>query len=122
MKKQKKQPENIRVLVCGGRNFSDVARLKEVLEAIHKDRGIGTIVHGAARGADTLAAKWAMAKGIIEERHPARWSIHGKAAGPIRNTAMIESGVDLAVAFPGGAGTSNMIELTKKYGVDIIYG
>ncbi len=47
---------------------------------------------GGARGADRLARVWAQLGGIEVETHPAQWERDGKAAGPIRNRAMLVNG------------------------------
>lgn len=45
-----------RVLVCGGRDYDDRDSLVTVLDAAHYANPIECLIHGAARGADTLAA------------------------------------------------------------------
>jgi hypothetical protein len=53
------------VLVCGGRDYDDRGRLYNVLDRLnYLYRGFLCVIHGAARGADTLAAEWAEASGI----------------------------------------------------------
>ena len=56
--------------------------------------------------------------------YPANWKKHGRAAGPIRNKQMLEEAKpDLVIAFPGGAGTANMVKQAREAGVkvEIIY-
>jgi hypothetical protein len=48
-----------------------------------------TIIHGAARGADSIAGDVAAELGFTVRAYPADWSAHGRAAGPIRNAAML---------------------------------
>jgi hypothetical protein len=80
-----------------------------------------TIIHGAARGADTLAGLFAKMFGTKVEAYPADWDTHGKAAGPIRNQQMLDEGKpDLVVAFPGGAGTKHMKETAARRGFRVI--
>lgn len=110
----------MKVLVCGSRHFNDYATLHREFEAI---RGIPEIIEGEARGADRLAAEWAERKGISVRRFPANWDLHGKAAGAIRNTQMLEEGKpDLVVAFWDGEsrGTKHMIDIAQKAGVSAI--
>jgi hypothetical protein len=104
-----------RVLVCGGRDFTDQPRVWSVLDHYHAESGgFGCIVHGAARGADTLAGAWASARGVFELPFPADWDLHGYSAGPIRNARMLHEGrPDVVIAFPGGKGTANMIEQAR---------
>jgi hypothetical protein len=107
----------MRVLVCGGRDFADGELLSETLNRI----GVTVLIHGAARGADSMAASWAAARQISAESYPADWHRHGKAAGPIRNKQMLDEGKpDLVVAFAGGRGTANMIRQARAARIRVI--
>lgn len=107
-----------RVLVCGGRDYTDRKTLYRILDGAHKTWGISCIIHGNARGADTLAAEWAKSRGVPDDPYPADWTRHGKAAGPIRNQEMITKGrPDIAFSFPGGKGTADMRKRLKKAGI-----
>ncbi len=80
-----------------------------------------TVVSGGARGADRLAEDWAVTRWCPLEVYPADWETHGKSAGYIRNKEMLEKGrPDIVVAFPGGKGTFNMVNIAKKAGVEVI--
>lgn len=110
----------MRVLVCGGRDFSDYAAISIILEAIHAKRPITLLIQGGARGADSLAFEWAAHSLIPTKTFPAAWGIHGKSAGPIRNNKMLTDGKpDLVVAFPGGSGTAHMVKIAKDAGVEV---
>ena len=67
------------VLVCGGRDYADACALNEALDAIHREVPITRLIHGAARGADALAAAWAHSRGIPALAFPADWKRDGKA-------------------------------------------
>lgn len=109
------------VLVCGGRNYSNSDKVDVVLGALNESEPISKLVHGAATGADSLARRWAKSKGIETIGYPARWSEHGRAAGPIRNRQMLdEESPDFVVAFPGGRGTDNMIKQAEDAGIKTI--
>ena len=115
----------MRVIVCGGRDFDDAALLEHTLNRLHSERGIRVIIHGAARGADSLAGAWArtrIASGPIEEiACPANWERDGKAAGPIRNQYMLATHKpDLVVAFSGGRGTADMVRRARAAGIEVI--
>jgi len=108
----------MRVLVCGGRDFSDCSAVFVRLDAVHAKFGVSKVISGCARGADTLGIEWANARGVSCERYPADWEAHGRAAGPIRNQQMLDEGrPDLVVAFPGGRGTADMIRRATQAGV-----
>ncbi len=102
----------MRILVCGGRNYTGAATMNAELDVLHAERGITALIHGAARGADALADAWARSRGIPVTAFPAEWSKHGKAAGFRRNETMLRNGKpELVVAFPGGRGTAHMVRL-----------
>ena len=106
-----------RILVCGGRDFADATLVYDTLNASN----VTTLIHGAARGADSLADDWAKAAGVSILRFPADWAKEGRAAGPMRNQRMLEQGrPDVVVAFPGGAGTRDMVARARKAGVPVL--
>jgi hypothetical protein len=109
----------MRLLVCGGRDYTDRATVFAVLDRVHAHRPITCLVHGAARGADSLGAAWAISRGIHTEPHPADWLRLGKAAGPLRNAEMLATGVDGVLAFPGGRGTAHMVRIAREAGVPV---
>jgi hypothetical protein len=110
-----------RVLVCGGRSYDDAHHVYAVLDALHKKKPIHIIIHGAARGADTIADHWAASRKVSVMRFPAAWDRLGKAAGAVRNAEMLQIGrPDLVVAFPGGKGTAHMKALAKANRVEVL--
>lgn len=110
-----------RVLVCGGRDYDDRDQLFWVLDAAHHANPIILLIHGAARGADQLAADWALERGVLCNAYPADWDAHGKAAGPIRNKKMLDAGKPhMVIAFPGGKGTANMIQQAEAAGFSVV--
>jgi len=109
----------MRVLVCGGRDFKDWQLLHAELDNLKPPAT--HIIHGTARGADKLASDWAQSRNIPETRFRAEWEIFGRAAGPLRNQKMLMEGKpDLVVAFPGSAGTADMVRRAKAAGVRVI--
>lgn len=111
----------MKVLVCGGRDYTDYAALAKVLTELHGERNITEIIHGDARGADRMSGTWAAANNIPVNVFPACWNIHKNAAGAIRNHKMLaESKPDVVVAFAGGNGTKDMVKISLDAGVDVI--
>jgi YspA, cpYpsA-related SLOG family len=108
----------MKVIVCGGRDYSDRAHIFSVLDAIHAQAPITILMHGNARGADSLADEWAAGKVKTAAFTPA-WEEHGRAAGPLRNQEMLDAGPDLVIAFPGGRGTADMVKRAKSVGVEV---
>ena len=110
----------MRVLVCGGRNYSEQIMVNATLDAINLKYGITAIIHGNAKGADALADEWAAGKVQTLTFTPA-WEEHGRGAGSIRNQKMLDEGKpDVVVAFPGGRGTADMVRRAKAAGVSVI--
>lgn len=111
----------MRILVCGGRDFSDYTFLKSILDHFNETYEIECIIEGEAKGADKLSAQWAKENNITCVPFPADWVKHKRAAGPIRNSQMLKEGKpDFVIAFPGGSGTNNMISQTKKAKIQIL--
>lgn len=111
------------VLVCGGRDFEvdDAARFW--LARCRAILGFGTVMHGAAQGADSGAGAWAQDVGIVERRRPADWS-KGRGAGFARNLAMLgelsaEDELFAVLAFPGGGGTAHTVANARRRGVRV---
>lgn len=110
-----------RVLVCGGRNYGDKDRVFAVLDTYHNEAGIDVLIEGGARGADQLASRWAVNRGVDGECYEADWENHGSFAGPMRNTRMLNEGKpDLVIAFPGGRGTADMVKKARRAGVQVV--
>ena len=116
----------MRVAITGGRDFRNQARVDEVLDALHDATPFDILIHGDARGADTLAADWARRRQIPIDPYPAKWddidatnavirrqrrsgSFYNAAAGTQRNIRMLlQARPHLVVVFPGGRGTAHM--------------
>ena len=110
----------MRVLVCGGRDFGDGARLCAELAVLHAQTPFTCLIHGAAKGADEMAGAWASSRNIQVAVFQADWETYRRAAGPIRNKQMLDEGKpDLVVAFPGGRGTANMVKQALAAGVTV---
>lgn len=86
--------------------------------------GHTTIVHGAAPGADSMAARIALDLHFQVEAHAANWEKHGRAAGPIRNKEMVEAGADAVFAFVDkplaeSRGTANCVKQAREAGIPV---
>jgi hypothetical protein len=114
-----------RVLVCGGRDYSDWKTIYNVLDKEHAENPIDVLIHGGAKGADRIAHVWASKRNVKVEYYKiteADWSLHGNAAGPIRNQEMLDKGKpDLVIAFPSknSVGTYDMIDRAGIVGVPV---
>lgn len=91
------------------------------LDALHRGgQKIGCVIHGDCRGPDHWGRDWAQEgwDWIRQEAYPADWDKHGKAAGFLRNSTMVDV-CDIVVAVWDGTskGTQDTIRkarLAKK--------
>ena len=86
----------MRVLVTGSRDWPKHVVLPVMMLAAFKDCTI--VVGDCPTGIDAMIR----AARPDAEVHEADWDQHGKAAGPIRNQAMVDSGADVCLAFFNG--------------------
>lgn len=115
------------IIIAGSRNFLDYNIVKKSLKNFLISKQTSdkpTIICGMARGADMLGYRLAKEFKLPLKEFPADWSI-GKRAGYIRNEQMAkyayENGNGILLAFWDGKskGTKWMIELAKKYNLEI---
>jgi ABC-type Fe3+-hydroxamate transport system substrate-binding protein len=111
----------MRILVTGGRKFADKELLFTFLDRLHQERGITLIIHGAAQGADSLADEWSKARGVETLPCLADVERYKRAVWDEQCKQMLAHKPDLVVAFPGGNGTANMVQLAQKTGVEVVF-
>lgn len=105
----------MRVIICGGRDFTDQTRAYKWLDLINDNRPITHVIEGGARGADRIGREWAISRRIPYTTVNAEWDKYGKSAGYKRNKRMRdEFQPDAVLALPGGVGTRMMIDLAKQ--------
>ncbi len=111
----------MKVLVCGGREFSDADFIYAELDRLNARYLFNTVIEGDARGVDQIAGGWARTRGIDLVEFPADWTNEGRHAALIRNERMLREGKpDLVVAFPGGRGTWHTCSLAEKLGIAVV--
>lgn len=126
------------VIVTGGRDYPEELRpvVYGQLDSLHQLHGDFVLFHGACTprgsdemtGADRYADDWAqLHPGVILMRRPAKWTLFGNDAGPIRNLAMVKEAVQLAppegvrgLAFPDlqSRGTWNCVRAMKDHDIE----
>lgn len=114
-----------RILVTGSRQWVDAGLVSFTLGWVlggFQARGVRehpVLVHGAARGADQLAAQIWTTYGLPDEPHPADWDAHGRRAGFLRNAEMVALGADLCLAFikDESPGATMCARLAKEAGI-----
>jgi hypothetical protein len=108
----------LRVLIFGGRDFTDAMGACAALDYLHRKYGIAETIGGGARGADTIGRHWSKRNDVPHLLFAADWNKHKKAAGFVRNSQMLTEGQpDYAVHFPGGTGTAHRRSLLQKANV-----
>ena len=91
--------KSMRILITGSRHWENKEIIKTALETYQGYSDV-VVIHGGAPGADHAADESAKELGYTVEIHRANWSAYGKFAGPKRNQEMVDSGVDVCLAFP----------------------
>lgn len=114
-----------RILVTGSRETKDQGFVDNVLDYVFKIYEIEVILHGQARGIDSLCQNWAQRHGVKEIPFKAYWDkldedgavvkrnragkLYNVKAGFQRNQRMLTFGKpNMALVFPGGNGTEDM--------------
>lgn len=117
----------MRVLICGSRGWTEKQPIYNVLDALDREFRRAyppvevTIIHGAAKGADSIAGDLAERYGFVVEAHPANWAL-GRVAGIQRNLEMLHSGIDRVYAFRTegrSRGTDHMVRIARAAGVPV---
>jgi len=108
------------LLVCGGRDFTDLKFVHGRLDDFAKTHTITLLIHGDAPGVDSLAGAWAAKNNVPVKAVAAQWAVHGRSAGFIRNRQMMEHHPTYGIAFPGGAGTEDMIGVLRQCSVPVL--
>jgi hypothetical protein len=132
---------NKAIIITGDRNATRETWRKIVLQTIlceipnaplSRTNYSYVIIHGAARGIDSLAHEICLeSRGFSEIPMLAQWKTHGKAAGPRRNEKMLkvlltlrETGYEIAVhAFHDSItisrGTGHMVRIAREADVSV---
>ena len=106
----------MRTIVAGSRGVEDPALVLAAIQSCGWT--ITEVVSGGARGVDSLGESLALQYGVPCKVFPANWSLHGKAAGPIRNEEMARYAQALVAVWDGQSrGTRDMINRAKSLGL-----
>lgn len=110
----------MRVALVGSRDFTDWEKFQACVNealagwGVHDLATIECVISGGARGADTMAERWAKENGIHAVVLKPDWQSKGRAAGVMRNTDIVNLCTHL-VAFPSrkGSGTQDSVRKAK---------
>jgi len=128
----------MRIAIVGSRDFNDYEllynELKEyIFDIKHEGDSQGewsevlyqryddiTIVSGGARGADSLAERFADDFHFKKDIYLPDWELYGKRAGFLRNIKIVDN-CDILFAFQvnKSKGTQHSIDLARKMGKDV---
>ena len=102
--------------VIGSRSFNNYDFLEENLDTFD----ITEIVSGGAKGADSLAERYAKENDLPMKIFPPDWETHGKQAAFIRNKEIIDY-AEIVIAFWDGksTGTKHSIDIANKQGKQV---
>lgn len=117
----------MKILITGDREWNKSEPIKAELDPLPRDT---TIIHGACKGADSLAAYLAHKMGFFNIKdYPAKWKDekgnYRPWAGPERNQEMLDKNpdIDLVLAFHPNIleskGTADMIERAKNANIEV---
>lgn len=110
----------MKILICGDRYWDDKVTILTKMESLAKDT---LVIHGGARGADTLADECAHELGLPVTPFPADWQRFGKKAGPLRNRQMLDQKPDLVIAFhknlQSSKGTKDCVNEARKRSIPV---
>lgn len=109
----------IQIICTGGRDYQDRETAYKALNALKES--LSCVHVGDARGADSIVQEWCIKNYVTLKVYEADWREYGRAAGPIRNSQMINSAIEYAaeegerlymIVFKGGKGTA---DAAKKF-------
>ena len=111
-----------KLIVAGSRDFTEYNLLEdEVSKLICKIGPEIEIVSGGARGADALGETFADKHSLPCKVFPAKWGLHGKKAGPLRNIEMGNYADGLIVFIKNNSkGSTHMLEYMRRLGKDTV--
>lgn len=113
----------MKIAIVGGRNFLDYELLKKELAKFTEENEISltSIVSGGAKGADTLAEKFAAEMGVELIVFKPDYEKFGRGAALARNTQIVEC-ADTVFAFWDGKskGTLDSIKKAEKLGKKLL--
>ena len=112
-------------LLLQGRDFDDYmymsSELTELLENSANFKGITIkIISGMAKGADSLAIRYADEHKLTKILFPANWKAYPRIAGFLRNNDMLSIATHLIAFWDGkSSGTKHMIDIAQEKGIPI---
>jgi hypothetical protein len=109
----------MKIAVVGSRQVLDEPVIQEVLDTYLGKMTV--LITGGAKGVDTLAERWARKNDIPVEVYLPDWKNLGKAAGIVRNRAMVLECQECIAFWDGiSKGTKSTIDMCKKQNKPVV--
>ncbi|QLF83442.1 DprA-like DNA processing chain A [Rhodococcus phage NiceHouse] len=121
-----------KLLVTGSRDWTDTRVVWNALDTLYyRNPDDFYLLHGAARGVDTMASLWAGDRvheaglniSVKDFRVlPEHWEKYGKRAGMLRNIAMVDKQPDIVLAFikNQSKGATQCAEYAEQKGITVV--
>ena len=112
-------PEGTLVAIAGGKQVADPDAVWSVLDRTRAKHPDIVILHGGAPGVETVAARWAEARGVDQVVCRPDWNAHGKAAPFRRNDELLNLMPKGVLAWPGNGITANLVDKAIALGLPV---
>jgi hypothetical protein len=113
------------IIVTGSRHYHHGFMIESALTQIARAHNFDVFVKvgDCNTGVDSTTQKWCDAC-LSDDKYrifEADWGTHGKAAGPIRNHEMVDSGGDICIAWPleDSKGTKDCAQYAASKGMEV---
>ena len=107
-------PDGTLIAVTGGKTCTDADAVWTTLDRTHAKHGDMVLLHGGGPGIETVAAKWAEARGVDQLVCRPDWNARGKAAPFRRNDELLNLMPKGVIAFPGSGITGNLVDKARQ--------
>jgi hypothetical protein len=113
-------PAGAKVAFTGGTDFNDHGAIWAALDRVHAKHPDMVLLHGGSpRGAERIAACWAVNRNVVQVAFKPDWARHAKAAPFKRNDQLLEVLPIGVVVFPGSGISDNLADKARKLGIPL---
>ena len=113
-------PAGPKVALTGGLDFNDHHLIWDRLDKVHAKHPDMVLLHGGSpKGAELIAAKWAINRNVPQIAFKPDWAKHAKAAPFKRNDAILDVLPIGVMVFPGTGIQDNLADKARKLGIPV---
>ena len=113
-------PPGPKIALTGGLDFNDHHLIWDRLDKVRAKHPDMVLIHGGSpRGAELIAAKWAVNRKVPQVAFKPDWTKHAKAAPFKRNDAMLELLPIGLLHFPGTGIQDNLADKARRLGIAV---